>query len=353
MHKYLLAVCLLLPIQLYAEETWQPHRHPAFSERILTGYSEAIYHLHIAAEVNARVLSISVDVGDQIKDQTFIQLDDSLAQIDLELAQAELQQRQASVQVQEKLLQRATSELDYRLKELNRIRQLYKQTASSEQQLDAVTFQHEQAQIAVHQQKAATAQAKQSVTLAEAQVKRSQEIVSRHKITLPSGWTVSKRLVHPQSLVQLGSPLLQLVDTRQLVIRYRLSEQEIAALNQQEKISVTTQLQEQTIDTKIKSISPDFDPLSRKREVVLQADANKFPEASGGITCELAMRLPDKNGGVLIPKQFINKRFDQFRVLNEQQQWIPIHILRYEGDMVVIQGKQIPDTSTLILPAVE
>ena len=353
MRNYTCFLFMLLTPVLLAEETWQPHQHPAFAQRQLTGYTEAIYRLDVAAEVSARIQQLSVDVGDRINEATSIRLDPQLAQIEADLSAAQLAQSNSNVAIQQQLLRRAERDLAFRKKELERFQQLHKQAASSEQQLDSATLQYDQAAIAVAQQQAVLAQAEQAVAVAAAQHARSKEILARHTINLPQGWTVSQRYVQEQSLVQPGIPLLQLVDTRRLIIRYQLSEQEIGILHAQEQLQVQTQLDKQQIPVTIKSSNPDFDPLSRKREVVLVADAAAFPTASGGITCQLAIRVPDVHGGILIPERFSNNRFDQLRVQSVDKTWIPILVLRRENDMLVVQADQIPADTILMIPETE
>ena len=353
MHKYFMLLLCTVPILLIAEDQWQPHQHPAFAQRQLTGYSEAIYRLDLAAEVSARVHKLGADVGDRIDDNSVIELDDRLAQIDVQLSKAQLAQSMSNVEIQKQLLLGLERERSFRKKELERIQQLHKQAASSEQQLDSVTFQYDQADIAVKQQTAAITQAEQAVAVATAHLKRSEEMLARHSIPLPKGWTVSQRFVQEQSLVQPGVPLLQLVDNNRLIIRYQLSEQEIVLLQQETQLSVTAQLHNKRVAVKIKSISPDFDPISRKREVVLEADASAYPGASAGITCLLSIRVPDLHGGILIPQRFTNNRFDQLRVQSTDKQWHPILVLRRENDMLVVQADQIPADTTLMIPETE
>ena len=334
-------------------DTWKPHAHPAYTQRLLTGYTEAIHSLDISAEVSARIIKLPVDVGDIIKADTYIQLDDALARIDVQLALAQEEQTKIQVHVQEQVLAQTNLELDYRAKEKARIENLLEKGVASDEQRDAVVFQYQQAQIAMQQQTAALASAKAASGVATTRAKQSQELLERYRIVLPVGWTISARYAHQHSVAQPSIPLLRLVDTRQLIVRFQLSEQEIKLLKLLDTIKLNLVQHNKTVTVKIKSISPEFDRVSRKREVTLIANANAFPEASGGLTCQLLIRVPDVHGGIHIPRRFINKRFDQLRVQNTAGVWLPILILRYEGDLAVVQASQLPADCQLQVPEIE
>ncbi len=357
MHKLSTALCLLSAAALFqcmqAAETWTPQDHPASIKRVLHGFTEASHHMFISSEVSALVKDIPVDIGDRIKDAQFITLDDRLAQIDLRLAQHQEQQAQHQIQNAKANLSIAESLQRYRLAEKNRSSSLIEKNVASDEQHQAMLFQHEQAQLAIANQQILVEDAQQQLGIAQAQTQRAQLLLERHQIRLPTGWSVSQRLVQVNSLVQPGTPLLELINTQSLIIRYNLNEEEIQSLRKQEQLHIHLQQTAKPIPVTIKSISPSFDPVSRKRSVELQAEASLFPEASGGLACSLTLSLPDPNSAVFIPKSFLNERFEQFRVQSSDKSWHPIIIMRDEGKHVVIQSSQLPDNCVLQIPELD
>ena len=213
-----------------------------------------------------------------------------------------------------------------------------------------MVFQFEQAQLAIANQLTRIDDAKQQLAVAQANTQRAQILLDRHSIALPHGWTVSKRLAQVHSLAQPGTQLLELINTQTLVIRFNLSEDEVRSLRGLAQIQIILEQNDAVIPVTIKSINPAFDPLSRKRSVELQANADLFPEASGGLKCMLKLSLDDPNNAVVIPKTFINERFEQFRVQDTDKKWHPIIIMRDEGDNVIIQSTQLPSNCVLQIP---
>ncbi len=345
-----LLALLVLSSFIIAEEEWKPLEHPAFINRQLIGYTEAVYSFNLASEVNARIKSIPLDIGETAKGEQFIHLDDSLALIDVKLAEAQLKQAQSQLQTTKASLSIAQSEAKYRLDEKQRIDTLIKQAVASDEQRDAIVFRSDQARFAVLRQQASVENSAQQVAVAQAQLARAQEIQRRHHIHIPPGWTVSKRYSEANALAQIGAPIVQLQDLRTLIIRFALSEAEVTILRQQKNISVTLNQSGKPIACTIKSISPEFNAQTRKREVILQAPASLFPESSGGISCTLQIAIPDPHQSILIPKSFIVQRFDQNRVQLNDKTWLPIIILRWDQDMAVVQHQQFSAESALIKP---
>lgn len=345
--RTLLLILLLCPL-LTAVDEWRPHQHPASIVRELNSYTEAIHTLELHAEVTARVMDLPLDVGDSAETGQFIQLDERLAHIDLQTARARQAQVKAQVTAAEAALELASDTASHRQSERQRFEKLIASDSVSDERYDAVVFAARQAEHQLAQQRAHLVQQQESLNMAKADILRAKEVLARHRVTIPAGWTVTRRYTEVAALAHPNTPLLQLQDLRTLVMRFSLSEAELLAFRQQQEITVTLPVQKQNISCSVKSINPAYNPLTRKRELTLQAPAKAFKEASGGIACVLHLQMPDPNQTLLIPRSFINTRFEQDRVRLQDNSWLPILVMRHDGDMAVVQARQFPEQCVLI-----
>ncbi|MFO7606912.1 MAG: efflux RND transporter periplasmic adaptor subunit [Desulfurivibrionaceae bacterium] len=280
-----LLTTLLFPISSRAssEESRYFKAEPAADRVILTGFTRARATMKLTSLLTERIIEVKGDTGDRIgKDGVFARLDPSFAELDLQGVKIE----------QEKV----TSRIDYLENELRRYRTLFEKQSVSEAKLDSLTHELDQARL----------------TLRELQTEeqRLREHLKRHLITGPAGWLVIARHAEPGEWVTMGTPLAEIGDFRTLLVPFAVSHAEYLRIKQTAK-ALSLHLPEEglTVPAELHTISPDFDPQTRKFNLELII-GTPLPEQRGGIRTELAIEMPEPGGALLVPASAVDKRYD-------------------------------------------
>jgi biotin carboxyl carrier protein len=346
-------VAVLLTIALLpAAETWDPQQHPAALSRVVTSFTRPRYLMDLAAEYQARIESLSVDDGDAIPaDTAVVQLDATMARLQRDSATAALASSRLALQQVQAGIDLAAREQAYRLSERRRIQGLARQGRAPEQELDQAVFQEDRAGLLLTEVQARLAAAQVAVTQAEVALTQAEEVLRRHVLHAPAGWTVVQRLQQPGSLVSPGQPILQLADTRILVVPVALSDRELRALRQQAPVLLSfPQHHAPAAAARVARVAVTFDERSRKRQVELELVGADAPEASGGLEVQLTIEVPDPAGGLRIPRAAVAVVGEQLFVECDDQQRRAVTVIRNEAEFVVVSPDSIPAGVSVLLP---
>lgn len=259
---------------------------PAAHTLVVTGFTRARAKLDLISEHNGRCLRMMADIGEAIDHKKqFACLDPTF--IELELAANRVEQ------------QRAKNDVQFYEQEAQRLRQLIRNTAAAQVELDRMNHQ--------------LAQARYQVNALQVQAERLQEQQARLCITAPAGWLVTQRFIEPQQWVSVGQKVGQVGDFSILQVPLALTAEALLALQQKQPLTVYLPELNQQIPAKIAHISPAFDPETRKINVELHLE--EVSVKRGGWRVELTLVIPDPSGIVLVPTTALQTRYEEWFLL--------------------------------------
>ncbi|MCH2206372.1 MAG: efflux RND transporter periplasmic adaptor subunit [Lentisphaerales bacterium] len=334
-------------------ESFKVSEHPAVLMRSITGFTEPSAHLDIEAEFLARVESFHVKEGETLNSSgqqiLLVKQDSILAEIALKKEEAALQSEQQILkkQLSEKAI--AEREVKYRLLEKNRLGKLSKTGKATQASFDMAEFEHDRACLKVSDIETSMIVQKQAINERKVAVAKAEEDLARHQIFGSRGWTVNKKYVEAGSLISPGEKIIQLVDVRTLSVYFRLSENEILALQTNEP-DLRLKLNGKKIKAKIHHIDLNFDPVSRKRLVEMRIPGSEFKQATGGQALDLKLPIPYPNPAVKIPAKYIFTKLEQDYVKLSNGNSVALIPLRRNSDSVIINLSSLPKDAELILP---
>lgn len=278
---------------------------PAGRDVTLTAFTRARASMDLTAENPGRVLAVAGEVGQAIgRDGVFARLDPTLTVLELEKNRVE-QARLAS----------AAAYLD---KEAGRYRTLVAGNVADQASLDKL----EQDLDAARRQLAAL----------KVEEKRLAEVIARHVVRAPAGWRIVRRDVEPGQWVAAGQVLGRAGDFARLLAPLALAPEELAALRRVGK-DLRVSLPDLGLDVpaEVYRVSPAFDPDTRKTalDLALRGD---LPELRGGLRVLLRLTVPDAAGAVLLPEAALRRRYDEYFLLREGGERVPVVLLERTAD---------------------
>lgn len=239
----------------------------------------------IAARVNGPIGEVRVDVGDRVKAGDVIAvLVDDLLKWRHELQKAEVQQYAAAVKTR-----KATTKL--RRQELQRIERLIKSAAFSQARLD-----DKRQEVAVAESQAAEAVGK--LASARANQKLTATNLSYATIRAPFPGVVSKRLIEVGTYVNIGDPLMVLIDNRYAEIEADVPANRLAGLTPQTIVNAVVN-GGPAITARVRAVVPDEDPQTRTRTVRFVPQP---PTGLAGLANNqsVTLHLPTGNNGTVV-----------------------------------------------------
>ncbi len=212
----------------------------------------------IASRTSGPVGEMKVQVGDRInKDDIIAILVDDTLHWKVELAKAETSQAKSAIA-------RAKASLDLRSQELERLEQLKKSAAFSQARL-------EDKKLEVASAGSAMAEAQAALIRSHASLKLAQINLYNAKIRAPFGGVVSKRHTDVGAYVNVGSPVVDMIDDQNLEIEASVPSKRIEGLNPGTVITFHLETENSTDQTAlpatVRAVVPNEDPLTRTRTV--------------------------------------------------------------------------------------
>ena len=244
-----------------------------------TGSTFPDQEVSLRAQVEGRVRSLFVDVGDVVKKgQTIAQLDDTLLRTTLNQAQAELASLKAEVaRAQNQVsnakteVERANLELAQAQSDSGRQQRLLKEGAIAAQEAEqarttartaAQAVLAAEKQVSTEQQTVAAAQ--NQVNAQQAVVASAREQLSYTKITSPIAGIVTQRLTEAGNLAQPNGEILRIGDFSRVQVNVEVSELELAGIQLGQSVAVRLDaFPGRTFKGQVSRISPTADPTAR------------------------------------------------------------------------------------------
>jgi RND family efflux transporter MFP subunit len=221
----------------------------------------SLNHAQISAQATGEVLTVEVEVGDQIqKGATLVSLD---------CRQSELNQAAAC------------DSLKLARKEFKRAQSLGKTRAIAEQQIN---------------------QAESSLDQARIRLQQAAISVEKCLIKAPFAGVVTKRQIQLGAIANPGSPILELLQTDAIEVELQVNDSQLARLQNAEDINFV--ISDKRYALRLRSVLPLASSLSNKRSVRLQFIAqHPLVGSSGDVVWQLKTSV--------IPVDYIVQREDQ------------------------------------------
>jgi len=228
----------------------------------LIGYLDAFTEVDIAAEASGVITSLNVNLGDvKSKGTVLATIDDKLKQL---------------------AVRKAKIDLDKLQKTLERYKNLFKGGTLTEQQLDDAQTMYDNAVL---------------------QLEQAEKQLSDATIKAPITGIVSRKLFEKGEFVNMGNPMITMVDISRFKIKLNVSESNVYKLKTGDLASVTTDVYPGVkLDGKVSYISPKGDDTHNYAVEIEMANNKEYPLKSGTFA-NVQIQLPVVAEALYIPRQ--------------------------------------------------
>ncbi|HET7497294.1 MAG TPA: efflux RND transporter periplasmic adaptor subunit [Candidatus Eisenbacteria bacterium] len=275
--KRIRGLILLLVIVGGGIAIWKyQHRREGYTggDVVTTGTVEAV-QVSLGFKVPGKIADVPVNEGDRVQPgQVIAQLDAQDLDVAVRSAQAALESARAA-------LGQARANREKAARDLARMRELSREGASTQQQLDAAVAA---AAVGRAQVDAAAAQVHQAESaLAQAQLTRSYAVVRS-----PLAGQVTEKIHHPGEMVTVGTAVVTIADLDTLKVHAAVDETRVGAVRPGDSVSVRVY----TFDKKVfagvvTDVSPSGDFATRKDWGAQRRDIRTF---------DVTARIPNPEG---------------------------------------------------------
>jgi multidrug efflux pump subunit AcrA (membrane-fusion protein) len=248
----------------------------------LTGFTRPRTVIDLSSEEAGKVTRVFADIGDRIADAGYFACLDRTF-IDLEIASNRAEMGRVKV------------EIDFFSKQVSRYRTLVGRNSVAQMQLDET-------------ERSLASFQRQSDAL-KIEERRLQERKRRFCIAAPPGWLVIDREIEVGEWLDVGQQVGRVGDFSSLLIPYALSLPEIQALWATKHLTVRLPELDKTVAASLERVSPNFDEQSHKIKLDLEIGGRGL---RGGLRTELMLKIPDASGAVLIAKNALEERYEQY-----------------------------------------
>lgn len=230
----------------------------------LTGVTEAKQSVDLKAETNGQVVGINFNLGDYVtKGKVLVEIDDELAKLNLKSAQITL------------------SKLE---DEYNKTKNLYSGKATSETQVRDAKVDFEKAKLTVGQ--------------ADKQLRFT-------KITATQNGYIVSKSVSTGTLVNIGSPIVSLVDISQLKVNIKATEKDVYRLYKGQKVRISSSVYPGIVYTgKVSFVSQQGDDLHNYPIEVLVDNKSEYQLKAGSFV-NVDFDFTSNQETLLIPREAV------------------------------------------------
>ena len=281
----------------------------------------------VAARISGPVAEFKVDVGDRVAkgDVLAVLVKDSL-KWERELKAAEMNRFQAA-------LETAKETLKLRRQELSRLEGLRKSAAFSQARLDDKLQEVAVAKAEIAVADGQLASAKASLELAEI-------ALTYADVVAPYGGVVSRRHTEAGAFVNLGDPLITLINDTDLEIEADVPARNVGGLVP--GANVTATLSAATIQATVRAVVPDENPQTRTRTVRFQlGNAADGTGIAANQSVTLSVPISRATSVVTVHKDAILNRLGRTVVFLHQDGKAlvrPVRLGEAVGNRLIVEG---------------
>lgn len=185
--------------------------------------------------------------------------------------------------------------------------------------------------------------------VAQARLASSRLMLERARLQAPWSGRVAARLVEPGSYVAPGTPLLELVDDRTIVVRALAPESDVPYLERGREVEVQVEAIEQTLKGRIARLGAALDPASRTLAVEVELD-NRSGRLVPGMVARMILPRRVLEAALLVPISSVVDLGDRrgvWIVVDGRAVLKPVRLLSRIGEEVVVEGLE-PGTRIIV-----
>ncbi|HEY9811633.1 MAG TPA: efflux RND transporter periplasmic adaptor subunit [Halomicronema sp.] len=333
---------------------------------VYTGTTMPVREVSLRPQVEGKLLSLNVEVGDGIeRGQVIARLDDGLLVAAVVQAEAELAARRSEVARAETEVSKARTsveEASLKLQQLEadaeRLEALANEGAVSRQsaeqkRTEAQTAEQalRSAQVQINTEQQAVAAVEGRVTAQQAIIAQAKERLSYAVVSAPISGVVTQRLTEAGNLVQPGTELLKIGDFSQVKIAVDVSELELANIRTGQSVGVLLDaFPKEEFNGIITQISPAADPVARLVPVEITI-SNPGGKIGSGLLARVSFS-GNQNEGVVIPETALQtggrERGNTAKVpqnsnnnKRQQSQEGTIFVIKKEGEKTTVESRTV------------
>ena len=274
----------------------------------LTAYAE----VEISSEIQGTVTSVKAKLGQQVSKNTVIAtIDDRIKKLNVNSAKIGLDKKQ---------------------KDYERYKNLYTGGTATEQELDNSRVDWENAVISLEQ---------------------AQKELSDATIVSPSEGTITEKHIEEGTHVNVGSPIVSMVNISKLKVKLNVSESNIYQLNVGDQAEIITSVYPGIkFNGNISFISPKGDDSHNYQVEIIIANSDEHPLKAGTFV-KVEISLPSKLNSLYIPREALQGSISEAKVYlvkgdkailqpvtigNSNNDFLEVTTGLQEGDVVIASG---------------
>jgi multidrug efflux pump subunit AcrA (membrane-fusion protein) len=229
------------------------------------GSLEAINCVKIAPEVRGFIEQILFEENQKVeRGQLLAKLDDRKLQLGVQQARETLETALAAKDLAQATIKRAEADVESMKSTFLRDKELFEYGITSESRYIQSKSNHDSAQAAVEEAKAAYRRAEKEAEAAKTRVDIAREMHSDTRITAPLSGVLGERLVSPGDFVDAGKPLVELVVLDPIEIAFTVPEKYRGMVSMGQPVAFETpSAPDRAFSGETTFISPSADPATR------------------------------------------------------------------------------------------
>ena len=334
---------------------------------LYTGTTAAVREVSLRPQVEGKLLSLNVDVGDAVEQgQVIARLDDALLVAAVVQAEAELAARRSEVARAETEVSKARTDVQeatLKLQQLQadaaRLEGLANEGAVSRQsaeqkRTEAQTAEQalRSAQVQINTEQQAVAAVEGRVTAQKAIIAQAKERLSYAVLNAPISGVVTQRLSEAGNLVQPGTELLKIGDFSQVKIVVDVSELELANIRTGQSVGVVLDaFPKEEFNGTITQISPAADPVARLVPVEITI-SNRGGKIGSGLLARVSFSGNQKER-VIIPETALQAAgrergnstakppVETNNSNRQKSQEATIFVIKEEGEKTTVESRKV------------
>ena len=318
-------------------------RDGAIKQEVMgTGTLEARVQAIISAKISGRLAEVLVDQGDRVKKgQLLAKLDDADLAQQVEIAKAEITATKAGIDRIAAEITSAEATVAQARSAHNRMEQLSKVKAVSDQDLDDAIEKRAVAEAQLRRTELAKVEIEHQVFKAEKSLQYYQEKLADTNIYAPFDGLITRRERDPGSVLVPGSSILQIISTDQMWVSAWVDETAMAglAINQPAQIVFRSE-PERFYNGTVARIAPLAD--RETREFLVDVLITELPKLwAVGQRAEVYIETANKDSALLVPSNAVcwrNGKPGLYISNDKHAQWRNLELGLRGKDMVEVQN---------------
>lgn len=273
----------------------------------VSGKVAASKEVSLVPKMGGKVTQLKAHMGQRVK------TGDLLVLLDDTDIQAQISLHEASVAVAEAGQQQAVIAYQEALKNLERMKTLYAEGAVSKKQLEDAENAYARAK-STYNPDSGSSQTAAQLRQAQAQLEAAKINLANTRITAPIDGIVASVNIELGEMASPSAPLLTIVNTDQMIVEGNLAESEVnlAKVGDKVKVYVSSASDESFVGV-VENVSPTANSTSKAYPIKVKIE-NSNQLLKGGMTAEVQMTAEEKEDVIIIPKEAVIDKGENFVV---------------------------------------